>query len=86
MKTPKKQKLYRAQFSIAVPNQGLVSFKPLSLILFFVALSEKHVEDYLKTEFLKEIQDKNSAQNAFIKTLNIKQQRMDGIMQLDKIN
>ena len=77
----KKPKLYRCQFLISKPCGKYEKVKGISGIHFYLAYSENEVKDHM-SEVLEKIRSSNNDESIYLKTLNIKLQRMDGLFNL----
>lgn len=77
----KKPKLYRCQFLISKPCGKYEKVKGISGIHFYLAYSENEVKDHM-SEVLEKIRSSNNDESIYLKTLNIKLQRMDGVFNL----
>ena len=77
----KKPKLYRCQFLISKPCGKYEKVKGISGIHFYLAYSENEVKDHM-SEVLEKVRSSNNDESIYLKTLNIKLQRMDGLFNL----
>ena len=84
MPKPPKQKLFRAQFLITKPPKSKYErVKGASKILFIVAYKEIDVRMYVEKQLLEHVRkENNNDETIYLKTLNIKEQKMDGFILL----
>lgn len=84
MPKPLKKKLFRAQFLITKPASSIhEKIKGVSNILFILAHKELDVKMYIESKILEDIRIQNNGdQSIYIKTLNIKEQKMDGLISI----
>ena len=84
MPKPLKKKLFRAQFLITKPPKSIhEKIKGVSNILFILAYKELDVKMYVESKILADIRVQNDGdQSIYIKTLNIKEQKMDGLVSI----
>lgn len=82
-KQPKK-KLFRAQFFITKPPKSRYEkVKGISNILFIIAHKEVDVRMYVENNILEDVRAKNNNDKTiYIKTLNIKEQKMDCLISI----
>ena len=82
-KLPKK-KLFRAQFLITrPPKTEYEKVKGISNVLFIVAYKEIDVRMYVEKQLLEHVRkENNNDETIYLKTLNIKEQKMDGLISL----
>lgn len=81
---PLKKKLFRAQFLITKPPKSIhEKIKGISSILFIIAHKELDVKMYIESKVLEDVRTENNGDNSiYIKTLNIKEQKMDGLFSI----
>ena len=79
-----KIKLFRAQFLITKPPKTKYEkIKGISNVLFIVAYKEIDVRMYIEKQLLEDVRKKNNNdETIYLKTLNIKEQKMDGFILL----
>ena len=79
-----KTKLFRAQFLITKPPKSKYEkVKGVSNILFIVAYKEIDVRMYVEKQLLEHVRKQNNNdETIYLKTLNIKEQKMDGLISL----
>ena len=84
MPKPLKKKLFRAQFLITKPPKSKYEkVKGVSNILFILAKKEIDVKIYIENKILEDIRKQNNNdETIYLKTLNIKEQKMDGLISL----
>ena len=84
MPKPPKKKLFRAQFLITKPPKSKYEkVKGVSNILFILAKKEIDVKIYIENKILEDIRKQNNNdETIYLKTLNIKEQKMDGLISL----
>lgn len=84
MPKPPKRKLFRAQFLITRPPKSKYEkVKGASNILFIIAHKEVDVKMYVENKILEDIRKENgNDETIYLKTLNIKEQKMDGVISL----
>ena len=84
MPKPLKKKLFRAQFLITKPPKiKYERVKGVSNILFIIANKEVDVKMYVENKILQDIRSKNNDdETIYLKTLNIKEQKMDGLISI----
>lgn len=84
MPKPLKKKLFRAQFLITKPPKSKYErVKGVSNILFIIANKEVDVKMYVENKILQDIRSKNNDdETIYLKTLNIKEQKMDGLISI----
>ena len=84
MPKPLKKKLFRAQFLITKPPKSKYEkVKGVSNILFIHAKKEIDVKIYIENKILEDIRKQNNNdETIYLKTLNIKEQKMDGLISL----
>ncbi len=84
MPKPPKQKLFRAQFLITKPPKSKYErVKGASNILFIIAHKEVDVKMYVENKILQDIRSQNNDdETIYLKTLNIKEQKMDGLISI----
>ena len=81
MPKPLKKKLFRAQFLITRPPYEKI--KGISKVLFIVAYKEIDVRMYIEKQLLEDVRkENNNDETIYLKTLNIKEQKMDGLISL----
>lgn len=78
----KKPKLYRCQFLITKPCGKYEKVKGVSGIHFYLAYSENEVKEHMNEILEKVRSDNNHDDSIYLKTLNIKLQRMDAVYSL----
>lgn len=79
-----KTKLFRAQFLITKPPKSKYEkVKGASNILFILAKKEIDVKIYIENKILEDIRKQNNNdETIYLKTLNIQEQKMDGLISL----
>lgn len=84
MPKPLKKKLFRAQFLISRPPKiKYEKVKGISRVLFIVAYKEIDVRMYVEKQLLEHVRkENNNDETIYLKTLNIKEQKMDGLISL----
>lgn len=84
MPKPLKKKLFRAQFLISRPPKiKYEKVKGISRVLFIVAYKEIDVRMYVEKQLLQHVRkENNNDETIYLKTLNIKEQKMDGLISL----
>ena len=84
MPKPLKKKLFRAQFLITKPPKtNYEKIKGISKVLFIVAYKEIDVRMYIEKQLLEDVRkENNNDEEIYLKTLNIKEQKMDGLISL----
>ncbi len=84
MPKPLKKKLFRAQFLITKPARSIhEKVKGVSNIIFILAYKELDVKMYVESKILEDIRtDNNGDKSIYIKTLNIKEQKLDAFISI----
>ena len=84
MPKPLKKKLFRAKFLITRPQKTKYEkIKGISNVLFIVAYKEIDVRMYIEKQLLEDVRkENNNDEEIYLKTLNIKEQKMDGLISL----
>ena len=84
MPKPLKKKLFRAQFLITrPPKTKYEKVQGISNVLFIVAYKEIDVRMYIEKQLLEDVRkENNNDEEIYLKTLNIKEQKMDGLISL----
>ena len=68
---------------VVVPLDPLVKIKGISNVLFIVAYKEIDVRMYIEKQLLEDVRkENNNDEEIYLKTLNIKEQKMDGLISL----